>query len=254
MITSQGPLELMHILHKQVANHMHVCVVVESGIETLYAIASSKPILSEVASYLIQTMPLFSMAKARMHVLSGFCINQGDRGELLVAALFTCARDEVVQQKSFHADDQICHSFSVVEFFKKLFTGSGSTLTSAMWGNALPSLYHSEHDQLPFREAFKTAYMHFNHFIKPQEQRVLNHRYLLLYLARSTAALGANCQPGFDAIYPFIYGDTKLVCNQIGFIIVQVKNDLNPHQPILDVFPGMDPFVCHLISDTDLED
>ena len=98
----------------------------------------------------------------------------------------TCACDDIVWQKSFCADDQICHSFSVVEFFEKLFTGSGSTSTSATWENALPSLYHSEHDQLPFREAFKTAYMHFNHFIKPQEQRVLDHMYLLLYLVSRT--------------------------------------------------------------------
>ena len=52
-ITSQGPLELMHILHEQIANHMCVCVAVESGIETLYAVASSEPILSEAASYII---------------------------------------------------------------------------------------------------------------------------------------------------------------------------------------------------------
>lgn len=248
--TLQGPLELMHTLHEQVANHMRVCVAVGSGIETLYAVASSEPILSEAASYIIRKTPSFSMAKALTHVLSGFCINQGDRGELLVAALLTCARDEVVRHKVFHSSDQICHSFSVVELFQGLFSSS----TSAEWAGARPSLCHSKHDQLPFEKAFETAYMHFNHFIKPQEQRVLDRRYLLLYLARGAAALGANCQPGFDAIYPFIYGDTELVRNRVGFVIVQVKNDSNSHRPILDVFPGMDPFVCRLISDTDLED
>jgi hypothetical protein len=72
-------------------------------------------------------------------------------------------------------------------------------------------------------------------------------------LARGAAALGANGQPGFDAVYPFIYGGNDLVRKRIGFIIVQVKNDSNLYRSMLNVFPNMDPFTCGLLDNSDLE-
>jgi len=119
-----------------------------------------------------------------------------------------------------------------------------------------PSLWHSgsEADQLQFGQAFDGAYMHFNHFIKPQEQKLISRGYLLLYLARGAAALGANCQPGFDAVYPFLHGGRDLVRRRVGFIIVQVKNDLNFRRATSGVFPNMDPLKCGLIARSDLED
>lgn len=83
----------------------------------------------------------------------------------------------------------------------------------------------------------------------------LNHarRYLSRYMARGAAALGANCQPGFDAVYPYLYDDIVLNPKKVGFIIVQVKNDSNAHRHV-DIFPNMDPFKCGLLSEEDLED
>jgi hypothetical protein len=237
----------MQALHEQVANHMRVCVAVGDGVETLHAVASSEPILSEAASYIMRTTPDFSMATALKTVLSGFCINQGDRGELLVAALFTCARDLVVQAKGTPHGDCLCHSFSVNDLFSHLFSNFEEI------SDKQPSICHSD-VSLPFREAFSNTYMHYNHFVKPQDQSALSRGYLLLYLARGAAALGANCQPGFDAVYPFLYGDTDLVRKRVGFIIVQVKNDPNTNRSMKDVFPNMDPFGCGLLSDDDKED
>ncbi len=71
-------------------------------------------------------------------------------------------------------------------------------------------------------------------------------------MARGAAALGANCQPGFDAVYPYVYGGTDLDPKKIGFIIVQVKNDSNTCRHA-DVFPNMDPFKCGLLKDENLE-
>jgi hypothetical protein len=119
----------------------------------------------------------------------------------------------------------------------------------------MPSLCHSETAQVPFGEAFANAEMHFNHFIKPQEQALLTRAYLLLYLARGAAALGANCQPGFDAAYPFLFGGEDLVRTRVGFILVQVKLDSNVRRSTIGVFPNMDPFKCGILnSKHDLED
>jgi hypothetical protein len=244
----QGPLEIMHTLHEQVANHMRVCVAVGNGIETLYAVASSEPILSEAASYVMRLTNL-SMANALKLVLSGFGISQGDRGELLVAALFTCARDLLFKTLPITPMVQLCPSFSVVNLFSTLFQESAFNTIS----KSMPSLCRPKAAELPFEQAFKNTSMHFNHFIKPQDRAVISRGYLLLYMARGAAAWGANCQPGFDAIYPFICGD-NLVRKQVGFIIVQVKNDSNVYRSKLHVFPGMDPFTCGLLEDSDLED
>ena len=63
------------------------------------------------------------------------------------------------------------------------------------------------------------------------------------------AALGANCQPGFDAVYPFLYEALELNLEKLGFIIVQVKNDSNENQATGDdVFQKMDPFECGLLD------
>ena len=246
---TQSPLEMMQTLHEQVANHMRVCVAVGNGIETLYAVASSEPILSEAASYVMREIN-FSMTNALKLVLSGFCISQGDRGELLVAALFTCARDLLVKSKPpMPTRVQLCHSFSVNDLFSHLFTDTAFKIISA----AMPSLCHTK-AELPFGEAFKDTHMHFNHFIKPQDREVITRGNLLFYLARGAAALGANCQQGFDAVYPFIYGGPDLVRMRVGFIIVQVKNDSNVYRAILNAFLNMDPFLCRLFRASDLED
>jgi hypothetical protein len=52
---------------------------------------------------------------------------------------------------------------------------------------------------------FDKALMHFNHFIKPQEQSILARCYFPAFIARGAAALGANCQPGIDAVYLYLY-------------------------------------------------
>ena len=118
-----------------------------------------------------------------------------------------------------------------------------------------PSLCHTKDKPRPFGEVFKNAMMHFNHLIKPQEKKTLARPYLLHFMARGAAALGANCQPGFDAVYPYLYGGKDLDINKVGFIIVQVKNDSNSYSSsaLNELFSKMDPFSSGLINDKDKE-
>ncbi len=79
--------------------------------------------------------------------------------------------------------------------------------------------------------------MHFNHFIKPQEQKLLAVDYLLAFISCGMAALGANCQPGVDAVYLFLYGGTNLDTKKVGFIMVQVKkNDSSNEESQAKIF------------------
>jgi hypothetical protein len=250
-VNAESPLEAVETMRVQIANHMRVCVSVGDGIESLRAIASSEPILLEAASY-IMIFGKFHLPLALSIVLGGFCISQGDRGELLVASFFTWACDQVIFNKLPRPREQPCFYFSVRDLFESLF--SASTFAS-MLGD-LPSLCHSTATQRPFGEVFvkDKAMMHFNHVIKPQEQKILARRYLLAFMARGAAALGANCQPGLDAVYPYLYDGIDLNVKQVGFIIVQVKNDSNANRSGVDAFKKMDPFKCGLLNDLDKED
>ncbi|KAH8977434.1 hypothetical protein EDB86DRAFT_1199678 [Lactarius hatsudake] len=215
-----SPLDAMRTMHEQIANHMRVCMGVGSGIESLRGIASSEPILSEAASVIMSTKH-FDLPRALSLVLKGFSVNQGDRRELLVASFFTWACDKVISSKHPRQslDTITCH-FSVTALFGKLFTES---TYSSISGN-FPSLCHTK-SQRPFEEVFKEANMHFNHVVKPQVQKLLARRFLLYFMAHSAATLGANCQPGFDAVYPYLYSSLDLDVKNVGFVIVQVKND-----------------------------
>jgi hypothetical protein len=246
LLTSASPFTLMETMHEQIANHMRVCLAVGSGVESLRGVASSEPILSEAASRIMNDEGLdFELSVALTNILSGFCINQGARGELLVAAFFTWARDQVVLPMLGPSSLALSHHFTVCDLFKSLFCGP--SLQSIL--QSKPSLHPQDGTSYPFEQVFGNARMHFNHFIKPYEQRTISSQYLIRFLARGAAALGANCQPGFDAVYPFLYEALHLDTEKLGFIIVQVKNDPNVYRKtISEIFRKMDPFECGLVA------
>ena len=62
--------------------------------------------------------------------------------------------------------------------------------------------------------------MHFNHVIKSQEQKVLVSHYLLAFMTRGAAALGANCQPGIDTVVWLGQGGFKGVGRRQGCVVV----------------------------------
>ena len=101
----------------------------------------------------------------------------------------------------------------------------------------------------------KHAMMHFNHVIKLQVQSPLAHQFLLYFMVHGVATLGTSCQPGFDAVYPYLYNGLDLDTKKVGFIIVQVKNDLNVSpSEYPSMFLKMDPLKCGLLSGSNMED
>jgi hypothetical protein len=241
---SPDPNSAVKAMHEQIARHMRVCMAIDNGIETLRGITPSEPILSEAASR-IMTSDKFSLLATLDVVLNKYYINQGDCEELVVAALFTSACDQVVKNET-RLTGQLCSYFSVTNLFKHLFAESGCK----MMFESNPSLHHVDDSSLPFGTAFNNASMHFNHFIRPQEQGALGLPYLLHFMARGAAALGVNCRP-LHSVYPFLYNTTMLDINKVGFIIVQVGNrsTQSGSRFLDDMFSKMDPFDCGLIKD-----
>ncbi|KAI0253835.1 hypothetical protein BJV78DRAFT_1359880 [Lactifluus subvellereus] len=190
----------------------------------------------------------FDLANALQDVLTGYSIHSGDRGELLVAAFFTWARDAVMLEQP-PPRPEFCHHFSVEELFSCLFS---EEIVESIF-NHTPSISPLKSKQRTFGEVASSANMHFNHFIRPQEQKLISRQYLLAFIARGAAVLGANCQPGFDAVFPYLYGSTDLDDKNVGFVIVQVKNDSKFSQPIAELFRKIDPFECGLLDEADFD-
>ena len=67
-------------------------------------------------------------------------------------------------------------------------------------------------------------------------------------MVHGAATMGTNCQPGFDAVYLYLYNCTDLDVKKVRFIIVQVKNNsTGPNWgQVDDIFQKMDPFECGL--------
>ncbi|KAI9444320.1 hypothetical protein H4582DRAFT_2071891 [Lactarius indigo] len=212
LFNSASPLDAMRTMHEQIANHMRVCVAVGGGIESLRGIAPSEPILSEAASDIMLSKE-FDLPRALSLVLTGFSVDQGDRGELLVAAFFAWACDRAIKQQLPRPRERDVGLLAV------------------------PLLH----------KATKT--------VRKSVQKLLAHRFLLYFMTRGAAALGANCQPGFDAVYPYLYDSFDLDVKKVGFIIVQVKNDSNTSlSDDLKIFQNMDPFKCGILDLSDTED
>jgi hypothetical protein len=232
--------------HYQVTNHMRVVTSIGDSIKSLRSVASSEPLLSEAAFLIMSNQTSFKLADALATVLTGFSINIGDQAELLVSAFFTWARDTTVMKCPDTRPGQLSCYFLVTELFASLFSERAFKPMS----QSRPSLSHDHvtTNQQTFQTTFCDTYMHFNHVIKLEEQKVLNRSYLLVLLARGAAAMGANCQPGIDAVYPYLHGGIELDFRNLGFILVQVKknDDVDPLSRAR-IFKKMDPFECGLL-------
>ncbi|KAH9021391.1 hypothetical protein EDB85DRAFT_1895706 [Lactarius pseudohatsudake] len=197
--------------NSQIANHMHVCVGVGSGIKSLCGIASSEPILSEAASVIMSTEH-FNLPRALSLVLKGFSINQGDCGELLVASFFTWAHDKVISFKHPRQSlDKITCHFLVNDLFSSLFSES----------------------------VFASMKLHFLSLSHRKERERFE-----MCSEKLTCTLITSSNPSLN-----------LNVKNVGFIIVQVKNNSNASRSKeAIIFQKMDPFKCGLLNDSDKVD
>jgi hypothetical protein len=239
----------------QISNFMRVCIAIPEDLVSVRGVAASEPILSEAASRIMRGTYNFNLPDALLNILDSYAIDHGDRGELLVAAFFTRARDlhvlDMPEAELFpQTMEQLCPIFSVKDLLSNLFQEEHfSTMSSS-----LPSLCRAGFLPQKFGDVFGRTKMHFNHMIKPFEQAVLTRQFLLAMMARGAAAFGANGQHGFDMVYPFLYDTSDLDVKNVGFVLVQVKNYADSIFPSDSPFKLMDPFHRTLLNKVDDQD
>ncbi|KAF9505312.1 hypothetical protein BS47DRAFT_1400537 [Hydnum rufescens UP504] len=100
----------------------------------------------------------------------------------------------------------------------------------------------AESDDVALEDSFSEARIWFSHFVKVHENGVLTRKYLWGLIARGAAVICVDNQMGIDLVIPFIAGDHKLTEENVGVILIQVKNDQNFNEKPLDkLYGGMDP-------------
>jgi hypothetical protein len=233
----------------QISNFMRVCIAIPEDLVSVCSVAASEPTLSEAASRIMRDNYNFNLPDALLNVLDSYAIDYGDRGDLLVAAFFTRARDLHVQVMELfpRSMEQLCPIFSVKDLLSNLFQEAHFSMMSS----SLPSLCRTGFSPQKFGDVFRRTKMHFNHMIKPFEQAVLTRQSQLAIMARGAAAFGANGQHGFDMVYPFLYDTNDLDIKKVGFVLVQVKNYVDSKSPSDTIFQIMDPFHCSLLNKDD---
>jgi hypothetical protein len=240
-------------VQRQISHHMRVCTAIPEDLTTMHCVAVSEPILSEAASLIMRDDPNLNFPDALLNVLDSYAISPGDRGELLVAAFFTRARDLYARQipRELYPDNptQFCPIFSVTDLLSNLF----QEVHFSTMLDSLPSVRRADFPSQKFGDVFRKTKMHFNHLIKPLKQEAIARPYLVAIMARGAAALGTNSHAGFDMVYPFLYDTSNLVIKKVGFIMVLVKNDSDV-TPNAILFKRMDPFLCELLGKNDKRD
>ncbi len=135
--------------------------------------------LRREAAFLIMR-DYYNFPDVLLKFLDSYATSHGDRGELPVAAFFTCARDSLVRQipkAELFPHAPICPTFSVKDLLSKLFQAA----QFSMMLDSLPSIHRADFSQQKFGEVFGRTRTHFNHLIKPY---YCNSKFLCVHILR----------------------------------------------------------------------
>jgi hypothetical protein len=217
---------------------MRVCLNVDESFETMKTIFPSEPLLAEAAAEFMRNPEYnFKAPAALKNTLTGFSINKGDRGELLVLLLLCLARDAALRGTG--------KAVTVYDFMQELFPN----LINKSNGGFMPSVLKEGAKPETFKDCFDKSYIYFNHFIKINEWSVLNQKYLWRLFLRGAAVLCANGQEGVDALIPILFQSETIGEYVMGFIVVQIKNDARfGANPELYLFDNMHPFKLNIFN------
>ncbi|KAF9490348.1 hypothetical protein BDN71DRAFT_1400269, partial [Pleurotus eryngii] len=208
---------------KQVEGHLRICLKPHSESESMVTISLSEPFVSEAAAALLRTTKWkggnekVESIQVLKNLMTGFSIHAGDCGEFVALLLLTLARDRAANPRTFLFSDFMRHLLAT----RKSQGRSLSTMT----------------------QEFPKAMMHFNHFIRPHQQKIIHRDMLLLLMARGAGVLCAPNTRKIDIILPFLVDGDTIKPTNVGAILCQVKNDKSyTDTPEPELFKDMNPY------------
>jgi hypothetical protein len=216
-----------------VENHMRLCLDVDLNTSVMTTLSPSEPLLAEAARDAMSFNPGFVAVRTLVSHLESSGLDKGNRGELLAMLLLILAYDDAARKKNNGG-----RVVSLIDFLKALIPAA--SIPSVL--DARPYYRRTDSDDVALKDSFSEARIWFNHFVKVHENGVLTRKYLWGLIARGAAVICMDNQIGIDLVIPFITGDHKLKEENVGVILIQVKNDRKfSENPLDKLYGGMDP-------------
>ncbi|KAF8637023.1 hypothetical protein AX17_003092 [Amanita inopinata Kibby_2008] len=230
----------------QVEKHMRICIVATEGFETAITVPASEPLLAKGARRIMSNRKEFDLPRTLLEELEYPGLDKGSRGELICLVLLTLASDLA----NARAEQQ--NPYSLLSFLEQLLPKDAYEAIC----KSTPSRCRTEEDgKRTFKEAFKNAKMHFNHFVKVHESLVINRKYLWKYIARGAAILCPTNQDDVGIVLPFTHDDPLLGRKNVSAILIQVTNDqLYSRTPPEWLFENMNPYALNVFNADDGDD
>ncbi|KAI9571147.1 hypothetical protein HD554DRAFT_2078917 [Boletus coccyginus] len=231
-LAQRVPIEFLSTLYlsqisdkekEQVNSHMRVVLSI-GGLEAMVTTSPSEPVLSEAAYYIMTTSGNLNHAQALQKILDGLLVNKGELGELIVALLFTIARDKAVgpADRTYGSPPTGQRWCSLTGLLGSLFRTPDiasenhvNVNTSGGWSFTRPCVKPLK---APLANKFKNSKVYFTHFIKVHQKAIVKVDYLVRLMARGAAILCANGQRSMDGIIPFLFDGDKICQEKIGVI------------------------------------
>lgn len=230
-----------------VAGHMLIAHCIPEHREYIWVGAPSEPILAEAAGHIMRTMrdiPRFLMEQQDFGYIS-----KGDRGELVARLLLTLAHDSATLLTLGLGSMRCSTPILLTTFLKALL--APSHFEEVM--NSYPTnIQAGTKDSVPFKEAFKTAILHFTHFVKAGDASILSDEGAWIAFSRGIAVQCANNQHSVDFCLMALLSATHTLHRSHMFPVwVQIKNKANLERVHIDekkmkFFSANDnrPYVC----------
>ncbi|KAF8138824.1 hypothetical protein EV363DRAFT_1314913 [Boletus edulis] len=229
--------------------HMRVILMAEPNFNTMVTVSSSEPMLSKAAYNIMTSSQDFSPPQTLQVILNKFAVYKNDIGELIVALLFTMARDEAIRLADPYDPPSWC---SVTDLLGSLFCAplpasqNHVDITTSHGWRFTPN--GTSQLKLSLVDTFKDSKVYFTHFIKVHERTVIKLEFLMPLMLRGTAILCSTDQPGINGIIPFLLEGEEIKPDNIGVIMFQVQNDpIYTDSPEADIVRRMDSQISEII-------
>jgi len=176
--------QVSDVEREQVHSHMHVVLKVNHSFETMATTSPSELLLSEAAYFIMTTQAQFNATQASQTILNGFAVNKGELGELVVALLFTMARDEAVgPADSFGRPPNNQRWCSLNELLTSLFC-TPSAVSEDHVGVVTSQGCHFKgkrpiQSKPPLAKTFKNSKVYFTHIVKVHQHALVHVDYLM---------------------------------------------------------------------------
>ncbi|KAI0299888.1 hypothetical protein BC826DRAFT_716613 [Russula brevipes] len=197
-------------LHKQIEQHMRLCIAATTGFEEFVTIAGSEPLLAEAAFECTRASKVNPVHHLANHS-DLYCVDRDRHGELVAALIIMQARDMSFQRPR--------RWMPVCDFFKAL-------LPSSAFDSLLKSFprFSRENYYEPFGTTFQNYAMWFNHIIKIEDNRMIAAEHLWSFITRGAMIMCTDNQAGVDIVLPVCVRGERLGPKTVTAVLIQVKN------------------------------